>query len=142
MYWKIKHQIWGNPHEGRSAVIHIGLRNTGRAIAKYPGLLLKDCKSWLYGTDGNGNWGLPVLPASESGHLRHGGSAERVIYPGVDLDVTVILHPVRLGQNIGDKTMECDDVVVEYEVYAEDMPTVISTLHIKSDLIIQAMSRA
>ena len=130
LYWKIKHQIWGNPQEGRSAVIHIGLRNTGRAIAKYPGLLLRNCKTWRYGTDGNGNWGLPVLPAPEPQHLRHGGSAERVIYPGVDLDVAVILHPVRLGLNIGDTTMGCEDLVVDYEIYAEDMRTVASTLRI------------
>ncbi len=140
LYWKIKHQLWGDPQQGRSAVIHIGLRNTGRAIAKYPGLLLKDCKTWLYGTDGNGNWGLPILPASESRHLRHGGSAERVIYPGVDLDVTVILYPVRVGQNIGDQTIGCEDLVVDYELYAEDMPTVVSTLRINSSMIIQEMS--
>ncbi|MFL6387284.1 MAG: helix-turn-helix domain-containing protein [Terriglobales bacterium] len=140
LYWKIKHQLWGSPQERRSAVIHIGLRNTGRAIAKYPGLLLKNCKTWQYGTDGNSNWGLPILPASESGHLRHGGSAERVIYPGVDLDVTVVLHPIRVGQNIGDQTIGCEDLVVDYELYAEDMPTVVSTLRISSDTIIQGMS--
>jgi schlafen family protein len=139
LYWKIKHQIWGNPQEGRSAVIHIGLRNVGRAIAKYPGLLLRRCRTWAYGADGNGNWGLPVLPSSEPGHIRHGGSFERVIYPGVDLDVTVILHTVRLAEKVGDNTIKCEDLAVDYEIYAEDMPTVTGTLRISASAIIQGM---
>ncbi|HJU12512.1 MAG TPA: ATP-binding protein [Candidatus Binataceae bacterium] len=142
LYSRIKHQRWGDPEQGYSAVVHVGLRNTGRAIAKYPGLLLKNCKTWAYGTDGNGNWGLPPLPASEPNHLRHGGSIERVIYPGVDLDVTVILHPVQLAKKIGDQTIACEDLVVEYEIYAEDMPTVKSALRISSDSIIRSLLAA
>jgi hypothetical protein len=140
LYWKIKTPIWSAIRGEQSAAIHIGLKNTGRAIAKYPGLVLKRCKASTSGTDGNGNWGLPVLPGSDPDELRYGASFDRVIYAGVSLDVTVILHPVRMGQFTGDKTIWCDDLAVEYEIYAEDMPTVISTLQLESDDIIRHMT--
>ncbi|HXA86131.1 MAG TPA: ATP-binding protein [Candidatus Dormibacteraeota bacterium] len=122
------------------ANILIGIRNTGRGIAKYPGLVLKNCSLAWDGTDRTGKFGLPVVPGSQPHDLRYGASSERVVYPGAELDVTAILHPVMIGNQIGDKTVETWDLIVDYEIYAEDMPTIISTLRISADEIIRGVS--
>jgi hypothetical protein len=87
--------------------------------------------------DGNGNFGLAMLPTSTPRHLRYGGSVDRVIYPGVSHDVTAIMHPLTLAARVGDQTVTCKDLVIHYELYAEDMPTVVSSLRIPAAEIIR-----
>jgi hypothetical protein len=139
LYWQIKPRASTEHNTNNAAVIVIGLRNNGRGIAKYPGLLLKGCTQWHWGYDGIGNFGLPRLPASDPRHIHYGASVERVIHPGVEHAVTAITHPFVMGAQLGEPTVTCNDLTVAYEIYAEDMPTVVSTLRISSDEIIRGL---
>jgi hypothetical protein len=101
--------------------------------------VLKNCTIWEYGYDGNGNFGLPVLPGSNQQSHCFGATTDRLIYPGVPLEVTGILHPIEVGVSIGQETVKCSDLTVDYEIFAEDMSPVISSFHITARQIIEGL---
>jgi len=75
------------------ARIVVGLRNTGRGTAHHPFLAVSPeppialCE---FGIDGNYHHGLPKLPKGYSFRgERFGSLGQVVLYPGMDLDVTV-----------------------------------------------------
>jgi hypothetical protein len=104
----------------------IALENVGRGIAKFPGLLLKESRADLYGLDGNGRVGLPLIPTSNGRNLLYGGSSNHVIYPQATLEVTIIVTSVPWpGSGVAHPPRE-----VEYELYAEDMGTVRGSLEL------------
>jgi hypothetical protein len=62
-----------------------------------------------------------------------------VIYPGVPFDITAILHPIHMGASVGEETVKCSDLIVEYEIFAEDMVPVSSSLHITERQITEGL---
>jgi hypothetical protein len=133
----------GNVADGYFALFAIGLRNTGRGIAKCPGLLLRNARAFEGGFDAVGNVGLPALPTSDHRNLFYGGSTDRVIYPGIELDVAAVTHRVEVSRlALGEiKSVSCSDLSISYEIYAEDMPTIKSTMIIHSQEILDAMAK-
>jgi schlafen family protein len=75
--------------KGRIDLI-LGIRNIGRAIAKYPYMSIEqmpDFETAAYGLDGNGNFGLDQVHRGQLIREYRGG-ADQVIHPGIELDVT------------------------------------------------------
>jgi len=139
LYARVARRV-GNRAEGFHALIVIGVKNTGRGLAKYPGICLRNCRAHGYGYDGNGNVGLPPLPTSHPEDLRYGASGERVVYPGVDFDITAIIHPLEtITEKYQIVSIICPDLKIEYEIYAEDMPTVSGILVLSTEEILKVI---
>ena len=104
----------------------IGLENVGRGVAKYPYLSIKVQEPYAvstYGLDGNEHEGLRRLPKGR--HIdptRWVAGAETVIHPGGILEVTKVRPPVNYPHSHVGK-----DLVIEYEICAEDAETVSDT---------------
>ncbi|HOV24267.1 MAG TPA: putative DNA binding domain-containing protein [Candidatus Marinimicrobia bacterium] len=106
-------------------LILLSIENIGRNIAKYPFLsiaLPSVCGTDLYGIDGNGNTGLPIITRRNTywGNLHFGGQSGYVIHPGVILDAVMINCP----QDIKDK------ILIKYQVGAEGINLYEDTLEI------------
>jgi|SRR6185503_6949111 len=113
--------------------IFLGLRNEGRGTAKAPYLAF-DCPKPFslspYGLSSSAPSGLPTLPsAGQSLPYRYGANSNFVIHPGTVHDVTRLWlgHPPRKE--------ECPrgDLIIEYEVTAEDTKLVRTTAVINLD---------
>ena len=99
-YWQIEERFGRRPHPKLELILQereklnngtrfliLGLRNSGRGIARFPGLLFKKLPGYFldpFGIDGNQNFGLPQRP-SESDSIIFGGGVDDVIYPGQSL---------------------------------------------------------
>jgi hypothetical protein len=135
LYFRIKERR-GNRPSGYHAAILIGMRNVGRGIAKYPGMLLKDARVSSYGVDGNHAFGLTPVPTSSPIDLRYGGALERAIYPDDELDVTTIAHPIEVIDVIGaNDYCRSEDLRVAYHLFAEDMKTITGELSMSAQEI-------
>ncbi len=104
----------------------IGLENIGKGLAKYPYLSMRVLEPYVvseYGLDGNGHEGLRRLPKGKFfDPKRWGAGAETVIHAGGILEVTKVLPPLTSPRiHIG------KDLVIEYEICAEDAETVSGT---------------
>jgi Putative DNA-binding domain len=105
---------------GQQAVVHLGLRNDGRATARAPffafeteGTLLRS----QYGLDGNGNEGLQWLRAANSGlQWAYGGGMDFALHPAMAHEVAC------LSLGIPARPAPTEDVVVRYVVACEDQP--------------------
>lgn len=106
--------------------IIIGVENVGKGIAKYPSLSIKIHEPYVLssgGLDGNGHDGLRELPRGKfSDPKRWGAGAETVIHPSGILEVTKIRPPITHPRKHVGK-----DLVIEYEIRAEDAETVSGT---------------
>lgn len=105
----------------RGCGIVIGLRNTGRYIAKFPYLAVKINQPFViseYHLDGNGKPGLPLLlQYSQTDQSQSfGGSASIVVYPDSELDVTEIRFENRYSTKSEDAI---PDLVVYYSICCE-----------------------
>ncbi|MBY0371688.1 ATP-binding protein [bacterium] len=71
--------------------IKLGIRNSGRAIARFPLLLVDEIGGFqlsTFGLSGNGHFGL--LPFPNSANLRqYKGGADDVIHPGISFPVNI-----------------------------------------------------
>ena len=137
LYYRIVRRI-GNVADGYYAMIAIGLRNTGRGIARFPGLFLENVKAFPPGFDGSGNVGLAPLPTSDFRNLLHGANNDRAIYPGMELDVVALQHRLDITRVQGTSQIvdvSCSDLLTRYEIYSEDMPTVRGDLRISTEEI-------
>ena len=104
---------------GTATKIVLAIENTGRGTAKAPYLafgITPPFQARAYGLDGNGNDGLPKLHFGQHLKYRYGASADFVIHPGTIHDVTA----VTLGLNPRLESIPDKDIVVEYEISAED----------------------
>jgi hypothetical protein len=104
----------------------IGLENIGKVVAKYPYLSMKVQEPYVvcsYGLDGNEHEGLARLPKGKFfDPTRWGAGSETVIHAGGILEVTKVRPPVTSHRiHIG------KDLVIEYEICAEDAETVSGT---------------
>ncbi len=104
----------------------IGLENIGKVVAKYPYLSMKVQEPYVvssYGLDGNGHEGLARLPKGNFfDPTKWGAGSETVIHAGGILEVTKVLPPMTSPRiHIG------KDLVIEYQIYAENAETVTGT---------------
>ncbi len=120
-------QFFG-PGRPRVTTILVGLRNTGRAVARFPKLVIVPTEGtvepWEYGIDGNGRTGLPRSPRSPGSNDYHFvGSANEVIHPESTLEVSKFgLEPSPGG-----------GVSFEYKIYADVMRFVEGTQKFSAD---------
>lgn len=116
--------------------IVLGITNSGRGIAKLPFLSLKVSKPYQlssYGLDGNGNFGMTKLVVSSSTQERKFASTDKVIYPGIDLDVTEIY----VGAIKKDEVRYIRDLVVDFTLAAEGIIAVQGRKVISSEDFIE-----
>lgn len=118
----------------------IGIRNSGRSIARFPslrfetppGINLAAC-----GLSGNGDWGLPLRPTSEGRWVVFGGGADDVVYPGAQLTVARITHRsqmsgwTRIGTNTPGQLFK--EVQFNVEIAAEGVPYQSALLTLPED---------
>jgi hypothetical protein len=104
----------------------LGLTNTGRGLAKFPGARFKRAECSLnvfpYGLDGNGNYGLP-LRVSDNDWVIFRGGVDDVIYPGTTLKITQCVQRYSRGdprKGVG----IFDSFTFTAEVSCEALPTI------------------
>lgn len=144
-WWRVKLGGWtgSSPHRTVLVQVIVGLENVGRAIAKYPALLIRTQRFPLYvpdsyGLDGSGKTGLPERPTSSPNTFLFGGGSDDVVYPGVVLQVTALRRELVIRED----DPHCVDVSIDYEVYAEDMPFVKDTAVLRGADIIEKVGIA
>jgi hypothetical protein len=107
----------GSSGTRRDIWVIIGIKNTGRGIARFPFLSISIWglgKISERGIDASGNFGLRRLAKSiDSTEYRY-GSSEVVIYPDTPLDVTVFEVTIDMEQ-LSDSAR----LVIDYEIAAE-----------------------
>lgn len=110
----------GSTREGKQYDFEgiIKIKNSGKAIAKFPALSVKISRPFsidFYGIDGNRSCGLERVPSSNSLITKYTGGQDIVIHPDTELEV----DKVSLKNFMGYYTMT--ELVIEYEVVAENM---------------------
>ena len=111
--------------------IIFGLKNTGRAIAKFPCVRLKrisDAPMNSFGIDGDGKFGLPRLP-TESGVIAFAGGADYVIYPGDAVKIAKLeqsSRPAQYGDDKGAKIYFAPFSLTA-EIFADGVPGITDT---------------
>lgn len=115
---------------GANTTIILGIENAGRGTAKAPYLafsITEPFRPRLYGLDGNGNDGLPKLHFGQRLRYRYGASANFVIHPGTVHEVTAVDLG---GLNPRPELIPNEDVVIEYEISAEDSQIVRGSINL------------
>ena len=115
---------------GANTEIIVGIRNVGRATARTPYLAFNVTAPFgpsRYGLDGNGNTGLPKLHDGDPLRYRYGSIEGLVIHPGTNHEVTRICLP---GFNPRPEMLPDEDIIIEYEVSAEDMRSVRDSINL------------
>jgi hypothetical protein len=108
--------------------VTIGLKNSGRGIAKYPAIWISGVYPHEAGVDGNGQLGLPARPTS-AGCLFAGG-ADDVVYPGASIDVATVAHEFPTPPSLDARW---NDLTLDYEIFAEQMETVKNSLKVPGE---------
>ena len=114
--------------------VFLGIRNTGRGVAKAPywALLVQPpYRLSQHGIDGNGRFGLQPLPESEDSIWRRfGGGEGRYVYPGTQLDVAAI--SIEIPQN----QQRIDTLRIEYELAADGVPLSAGAARVDGRLLV------
>lgn len=117
----------------------VGVENAGAGTAKYPFLSIRVHKPYnvsSYGLDGNRHEGLPRIPKGNfRDPLRWGAGSDIVVHPEGILEVTKIKAEIEEWNF--DKG---PDLVIEYEIAAEDMDRVRGTEVIELSKILERAS--
>ena len=116
----------GSPTDILNFRVIVALENKGRGIAKSPFLEIDlnfPYKIADFGLDGNGSFGLVILPTSLGSTSNKYGASGVVIHPGVVHDVTA----VQLSLEHVRKLPKVPDLVINYKIAAEDMRMVEGT---------------
>lgn len=115
--------------------IILGVRNAGRSSAKYVQLFLNTYPhkiDFIYGLDGNGNHGLPMLTSDNKLEgVTFTADANAVIHPNSHLEVTKIRFFIK------DTDKKVKDATIEYKIYAESVKDVKNKKVIRGDEIIE-----
>lgn len=117
--------------------IILGIENVGRGTARYPYLAIKVHPPYeidlLWGLDGNGNHGLPILPKGGglSGFVQFGANTDIVIHPNTIYPVTKIRF------DIPKNTEKLEDVIIESKMISEDIRYLEERTVIKGSKIIK-----
>jgi hypothetical protein len=112
-----------------STTIILGIENTGRGTAKAPYLAFDGTAPFaprMFGLDGNGNDGLPKLHFGQRLKYRYGASGNVVIHPGTIHEVAAL----DLGWGARVDNIPNQDVIIEYEISAEDSQIVRSAVNL------------
>jgi hypothetical protein len=116
-YWQIEDQFGARPHAKLELHLELrgfdfpmpnvperlfilGLKNFGRGIARFPGILFRSnlgLRIKTSGIDGQGGFGIR-LRRSEFSSIIFGGSVDDVVYPGQSLMIARLLQN---GENAG-----------------------------------------
>jgi hypothetical protein len=133
IYWNLKLGAWSGAAPNRTFHVSfiVGLKNSGRGIAKYPAVMLTGVKKHMYGLDGNGNLGLPNRVRSDHKKLLFGGGADDVIYPDSVIEISA-LDPV---ENISESAPTFIARALNYELYADEMPPLRGVLTIDETML-------
>jgi hypothetical protein len=113
----------------------IVIRNDGRGTAKFPFLTVSVRSPYRihpYELDGNGRSRLPRINRDRPGKAQYAGGVDNVIHPGVTLEITKtddIMSPIPL-------TIEPEQLIIDYEISAEDINMEKGTLVIPGEAII------
>jgi hypothetical protein len=100
--------------------IFVSIENVGRGTAKAPYLAFnveQPFRPSTWGLDGNGHDGLPKLHYGQHLKYRYGANLNFVIHPGTTHEVTKL----DLGNSPGHNLVLDGDVIIEFELSAEDM---------------------
>lgn len=111
---------------GARTSIILGIENTGRGTARAPYLAFNVTAPFgpsMFGLDGNTNDGLPKLHFGQRLKYRYGASGDFVIHSNTIHEVTAL----NLGMNAPPDAIPDDDIVVEFEISAEDSQMVKGT---------------
>lgn len=104
--------------------IVLGIRNNGKALAKFPYLAV-NCnhhyRASEYGVDGNRNTGLPKAARDQRYRFNYADGSEVVIYPDGELDVDTFITEVYGGD-------APQDFEITYVLAAENMDSKTDTV--------------
>lgn len=118
-----------------NVAIMLGIRNDGRGTAKAPYLAFNAPSPFRlaqFGLDGNLHDGLPKLHHSgQRLKCRYGANSGFVIHPGTVHEVTA----VDLGLNPKEQDFPSGEIVIEYEIGAEDTQIVTGSVSLNMDAI-------
>lgn len=97
--------------------IHLGIRNSGRGVVRFPSLALRVKKPHAlteFGIDGNRYTGLPQLPRSYKDRETtfFAGGADHVVHVDTVLDIT------RIALEVPEPDRSVDDVEIDYRISA------------------------
>lgn len=112
--------------QGARTAIILGIENTGRATAKAPYLAFNITAPFapsMFGLDGNTNNGLPKLHFGQRLKYRYGASGDFVIHSNTIHEVTAL----NVGMNPQPDAIPDRDIIVDYEISAEDSQMVKGT---------------
>lgn len=134
----------GSSSDGRhgkiyNGVVVIGIKNTGRGIAKYPFLSVNVHPPYKVdvrlGLDGGGRNGLPRLIKGiyRTDFLSYGANADIVIHPGTIHEVTAIRFSAPKTSS------KIDDLIIDSEIVAEDVKSIMTKTVIKGDEILKGV---
>lgn len=107
-------------------LITFGLRNVGRAVARFPSIRVRGEQVTVYqwGIDGNGTLGLPQL-ATDDGWFIFGGGVDHVIHPGTSLRIARLQQRARLAEwqpvGLPRKNFIFAEVPLSFEIHADDV---------------------
>jgi hypothetical protein len=135
-WWGVKVAGWsGNaPNRLFNVGIVVGMQNFGRGIAKYPALMLRKPRCHPYGLDGSGRLGLPQRVTLVGDSALFGGG-DTVVYPASVLEVTTLQDEIKVQES----APVCPNLMVEYELHAEDMVAVKDELQIKGSEVLEKL---
>ena len=117
-------------YRGANTEIIIGIRNVGRGTAKAPYLgfnVTEPFRPSDYGLDGNGHNGLPKLHYGQDLRYRYGSTGGIAIHPDAVHEVTRVRLP---GHNRRPEMLPDADIVIDYEISAEDIRIVRDSLNL------------
>lgn len=120
----------------------IGLKNTGRAIAKFPFLKINQLEGFefnVYGISGSGDFGIPRFIGAR-GYDEYRGGVNDVIQCGSDLPVTRLKRPFQLDSK-GQLAENFESISIKGTVAADSFPQREWIISIKFDEIKEALAK-
>lgn len=119
----------------------LGIKNSGRGVAKYPSLSLSLTTPYRlsrFGVDGNHNTGLPIVPSSRLDRwITFGGGADHVVHPESVLEVTA-LHPIDI-KLVDGRAASISALRVDYRVAAEGVARVVGSYELSTHDIMELL---
>ena len=115
---------------GWQATAIVGLRNTGRGIARYPFLQIRVEQPFQidrHGLDGNGRFGLTKLVQAGTGYFEasFSGASDLVIYPNIDHRIAKL--------NCSHNSAKPPDFAVHYAITCEGSNLQAGEMYLSSD---------
>lgn len=116
--------IKGDINSVGKVVAILGIKNTGRAMAKFPYIKIKNQAGFgfnAYGISGNGQWGLPTFPGATS-YTEYRGGVNDVIQCLMELPVTKLEQTFQLTPASGNIVSGSAQLQLTGSIAAEEFP--------------------